>query len=92
MGIKQALIDCIPPAYYEDGTEAKCMIFRICNMFDVDPQSYKIVKETKDMDKKEKGNETKASFGKINHFVSDESEELSGPEWGPEIRTNGKPV
>ncbi len=50
MGIKQVLLDCIPPAYYEDGTEAKCWIYKVCNMFDVDPQSYKIVKESNNME------------------------------------------
>jgi len=79
----------IPTAYYSDGTESKCWIYKICNMFDIDPQSYMIVKERKDMrkvdedaanynfiknwvSKKEKGNETKATFGNINHFISDE--------------------
>jgi len=57
MGIKQTLLDCIPPAFYENGTEAKCLTFRICNMFDVDPQSYKIVKESSNMEEnKEFGN------------------------------------
>ena len=47
MSFKQILIDCIPPAYYSDGTEAKCLLFRICNLFDVDPQSYTEKKEVK---------------------------------------------
>ena len=106
MGIKQTILDCIPPAYYEDGTEAKCWIYKICDMFDVNSQSYKIVKEKIDMSKidedaasynflkkwiveKEKGNETKATFGHINHFVSDESKGLPQPVWGPEIKSDG---
>lgn len=51
MNLKQKLIECIPPAYYEDGTEAKCWIFKICNMFDVDSQSFKEVKKEKCMEK-----------------------------------------
>ena len=41
MGIKASLIECIPDAYYSDGTKATCLIYRIFNMFDVDSQSFK---------------------------------------------------
>ena len=84
MGLRQKLSDLIPEAYYSDGTESKCSIFKICNMFDVDPQSYKIVKESNIMEKKKEGVETKVSFGKLNHFISDE---ISKPEWGSEFNT-----
>lgn len=40
MGIKQTLLDCIPDAYYSDGTKANCVMYKICNMFDIDKQSY----------------------------------------------------
>ena len=50
MNLKQKLMECVPPAYYADGTEAKCMIFKICNMFDIDSQSFKEVKEKKSME------------------------------------------
>ena len=50
MGIKQSLLECIPDAYYSDGTKANCLIFKICNMFDVDSQSFKEVSEKKNME------------------------------------------
>jgi len=43
MGIKQALESFIPAAYYENGQESKCMIFKICNLFDVDSASYGVM-------------------------------------------------
>lgn len=48
MGIKQKLIDCIPDAYYSDGTKADCIVYKICNMFDIDRQSY--VEDKKNLD------------------------------------------
>ena len=72
MGIKQTLMNCIPPAYYENGVEAKCMVFRICNMFDIDSQSFKEVHKKDNMQKKEKEDD---SFG------------ISKPVWGPEFNT-----
>jgi len=57
--------DYIPIAYYSDGTESKCLIYKICNMFDIDPQSYMIVKEPKIM-KKEKESKTTATKGRLN--------------------------
>lgn len=48
----QGLKECIPPAYYPDGTEAKCMWYKVFNMFDLDPQSYIIDKEKNNMSKK----------------------------------------
>jgi len=48
--LKQRLKECIPPAYYPDGTEAKCMWYKVFNMFDIDPQSYIIDKEKKGME------------------------------------------
>ncbi len=47
MRIKQSLIELIPPAYYSNGEESKCTIFKICNMFDVNSQGFKQVKEKK---------------------------------------------
>ena len=47
--LKQKLKECIPPAYYSDGREAKCMWYKVFNMFDIDPQSYIIDKEEKGM-------------------------------------------
>lgn len=41
MGIKTYLKSCVPNAYYSDGTLATCMIYKIFNMFDIDPQSFK---------------------------------------------------
>ena len=40
MGIKEKIQEFIPDAYYSDGTKAECWIFRICNMFDIDKQSF----------------------------------------------------
>ena len=51
MGLKQMLQECIPPAYYSNGIEAKCMWFRVFNMFDIDPQSYIVDEKKKDMEK-----------------------------------------
>ena len=50
MNLKQSLIECIPPAYYSNGEEATCLTFRIFNMFDVDSQIFKQVKEKKGME------------------------------------------
>lgn len=75
MGIKQTLISCIPPAYYSNGIEAKCMLFRVCNMFDIDSHSFKQVENNNTMNKKEKGEETKAEAGHMQDcFISDETE------------------
>jgi len=41
MTLKEMLLECIPPAYYSDGTKATCLKFRIFNMFDVDSQSFR---------------------------------------------------
>jgi len=83
MGIK----DYIPTAYYSDGTESKCWIYKICDMFDVScshknsyNNSFKVVMNIKDMNKK-KEEETRASFGEINRLISDSFI----PNWGPEL-------
>ena len=47
--LKQRLKECVPPAYYSDGREAKCMWFKVFNMFDIDPQSYIIDKKNNGM-------------------------------------------
>ncbi len=47
--LRQRLKECVPPAYYSNGTEAKCMWYKVFNMFDIDPQSYIIDKEKKGM-------------------------------------------
>jgi len=52
MKIKHKLQECIPTAYYSDGTEAKCWLYKICNMFDVNNQSFKQVKIRNDIGKK----------------------------------------
>ena len=52
MRIRQSLMELIPPAYYSNGKESKCTIFRICNMFDVNSQSFKQVEEKKSMESK----------------------------------------
>lgn len=92
MTLKQAFLECIPEAYYENGTEAKCIWYRIFNMFDIDSQSFKEVKDKKVMEdnskesdyrsidrclteKEKRGGETKVTFGKINHYVSNNTEE-----------------
>ncbi len=33
--IKDSLQDCIPDAYYSDGTKSHCWYYKIFNMFDV---------------------------------------------------------
>ena len=53
MRIKQSLIKLIPPAYYSNGKESNCAVYRICNMFDINSQSFKEVKEKKRMESKE---------------------------------------
>lgn len=50
MNLKQKLEEFIPPAYYSNGTESKCLRYKILNMLDIDPQSYKEVKEERNMD------------------------------------------
>ena len=52
MRIKQSLIKLIPPAYYSNGKESNCAVYRICNMFDINSQSFKEVKEKKRMESK----------------------------------------
>jgi len=74
MSLKQKLLECIPDAYYSDGRKAKCMLFRICNMFDIDSQSFKEVKVKEYVDGK-KEEETKVTFGKINHYISDNTKD-----------------
>jgi len=39
MGLKEKLEEFIPDAYYSDGTKAECLIFKICNLFDIDHKS-----------------------------------------------------
>ena len=68
MGIKQALLECIPDAYYSDGTKANCIIFKVWNMLDIDPQSYKEVKEKKDMDDKKEESTYAIDFDKLEKF------------------------
>ena len=63
MSLKQALLECIPDAYYSDGRKAECMLFRICNMFDVDSQSFKEGREERNMDKKNKESNTVPVWG-----------------------------
>jgi hypothetical protein len=41
MALKKALLECIPDAYYENGTKVECIWYKIFNMFDVDRQSFK---------------------------------------------------
>lgn len=65
MRLKQKLLECIPPARYSNGTEAKCMWFKIFNMFDLDPESYIVDKEKKGM---EESKPTKATAGRVNQF------------------------
>lgn len=60
MGLRQKLKECVPPAYYSNGVEAKCMWYKVFNMFDLDPQSYIIDKEKKGME------ETIATPGTVN--------------------------
>ncbi len=50
MSLRQVLRECIPPAQYSNGKEAKCWLFKICNMFDVDPESYIVDNKKKDME------------------------------------------
>ena len=47
--LRQRLKECVPPAYYSDGREAKCMWYKLFNMFDIDPQSYIIDKKNNGM-------------------------------------------
>ena len=55
MRIKQSLIKLIPPAYYSNGKESNCAVYRICNMFDINSQSFKEPIEERNMNKKIKG-------------------------------------
>lgn len=60
--------DYIPVSYYSDGTESKCWIYRICDMFDVSfsyKNSFKAVTRIKNMDEK-KESKTTATIGKLN--------------------------
>jgi len=54
MEIKHILQECVPTAYYSDGTEAKCWIYKICDMFDINSQSFKQAESKDDMNKKNK--------------------------------------
>ena len=54
MSLKVSLLKWIPDAYYENGTEAKCIWYRIFNMFDVDSQSFKEVKVKRNMKNEKK--------------------------------------
>jgi len=56
MALKEALLEWVPDAYYENGTKAECIWYKIFNMFDVHSQSFKQVKEKRDMDKKKELN------------------------------------
>lgn len=76
MSLKQSIINCIPDAYYSNGTKATCMTFKIFNMFDIDSHSFKAVKEIPLMEK-EKREETIAKPGNLNqdfHKVSDKED------------------
>lgn len=35
MGIKSILYECIPDAYYSDGSKSECTFYKICNLFDI---------------------------------------------------------
>lgn len=50
MRIKQILQECVPDAYYSNGIKSTCLVYKICNMFDIDSQSFKEVKEKKNME------------------------------------------
>ncbi len=50
MGIRQMLQEWIPDAYYSDGKKSECTLYKICNMFDVDRESFKEVKEERNME------------------------------------------
>lgn len=63
MKIKYKLQECIPNAYYSNGTESKCLIYRIFNMFDIDSQSFKEVKIKVNMDKKNKESNSAPVWG-----------------------------
>lgn len=74
MGIKQQILSCIPDAYYSDGTKATCMTFRIYNMFDVaNSDSFKEVKEKKDMGESTKTNTTKDQINYPPHVFGEYS-------------------
>ncbi len=74
MNLKQSLMECVPDAYYSDGTKATCFMFKIFNMFDIDSQSFKGVNDQNIM-KKEKESETKAIPGNLNRIFSVKSED-----------------
>ena len=50
MRIKQKLSECIAPAYYSDGKRSQCIIYNFLNMFDCDSESFKEVKEKRNME------------------------------------------
>lgn len=62
MKIKQVLREYIPDAYYSDGTKSTCLMYKICNMFDIDSQSFKEVKEKKNMESNDYKNDSDYGF------------------------------
>lgn len=76
MGLRQKLNELISEAYYEDGIPSECTLFKICNMFDVNSESFKEVKEKKGMENKEESKSDKPSrFTAYSKCVIDDLED-----------------
>lgn len=77
MELKQKLVSLLPEAYYSDGTKSECALFCICNMFDVDSDSFKQVKEKRNMEDKQSTRKTCAKGAHINYSIESLSDLLS---------------
>ena len=74
MTLKDGLLEWIPDAYYENGTEAKCIWQRIFNMFDIDSQSFKQVKVKRNME----DNSKKSDYRFIDRFLAEKEKRELG--------------
>ena len=75
MRLKQMLQECIPPAYYSNGNQAKCMWYRVFNMFDTDPDSYIVESKKKGMENKTTITESYEGSGELDQSSSKEQDQ-----------------
>ena len=75
MRIKQILQECIPDAYYSNGVKSTCLMYKICNMFDIDSQSFKEVKEKKIMENDDYKNDSDYGFMRRYLALKEKSEQ-----------------
>ena len=73
--LRQRLKECVPPAYYSDGKQAKCMWFKVFNMFDTDPESYIVENKKKDMENKTTITESYEGSGNLDQSSSKEPDQ-----------------